>query len=70
MKCLGAMFFEEQAQIIMYMIFQVLSLIFVSRNILKKQLVHMLIHVRKIFSCKASFQIPLSKCLLIVAKEF
>ena len=25
MKCLGAMFFEEQAQIIMYMIFQVLS---------------------------------------------
>ena len=29
----------------------------------------MLIHVRKIFNYKVSFQVPLSKCPLIVAKE-
>ena len=30
---------------------------------------NMVIHVRKIFNCNVSFQIPLSKCLVIVAKE-
>ena len=29
----------------------------------------MLIHVRKIFNCKALFQIPLSKCLLNFCKR-
>ena len=32
--------------------------------------VHMVvIHVRKIFNCNVSFQMPLSKCLVIVGKR-
>ena len=36
---------------------------------LKKKLVHMVIHVRKIFNCNVLFQIPLSKGLVIVSKK-
>ena len=60
---------NNKSRIIVQIIFQTLSSIFVSRNLLKKQLAPMLINVRKIFNCKVSFQMLLSKDLLIVAKE-
>ena len=34
-----------------------------------KKLVHMVIHIRKIFNCNVLFQVPLSKCHVIVPKE-
>ena len=39
------------------------------RRFTQEIIIPMMIHVRKIFDCKVSFQIPFSKCLLIVAKE-
>ena len=36
---------------------------------IQEKSLHMVIHVRKIFKCNVSFQMPLSECLVIVAKE-
>ena len=35
----------------------------------QEKLVHIVVHVRKIFNRNVAFQMPLSKCLVIVAKE-
>ena len=39
------------------------------RYLIKKNLVYVVIHARKIFNCNASLQMPLLKCFAIVAKE-
>ena len=57
MKCLGAIFFKEQARIFCAANnFQGISPIFVSSHLSKNELVLMLIHVRKIFKSKMSFK--------------
>ena len=37
--------------------------------VLTKYLTHMLIHVRKLFNCRVSFNMLLSICLVIVEKK-
>ena len=59
------MFFEEQTRIIVQIIiFQALSPIFVERYLLKKKLLHMMIHVRKISST------VMYRCQSVLQKNF
>ena len=67
MKCLGTLLFKEQAQTLMQLITEALSLIFALWRLPKKELTQMLIHVHKTINCKVT--LSLSMCLVIVEKE-
>ena len=71
MKYLGAMSFKDQARIFVGLItFQTPSSVFASRNLLKKELPPMLIHVCKIFNCKVSFKCRCRCASWLLRKNF